>query len=101
MKLKRSEIDAIFKAQRQLLAPPATGRNASKPAARLGTKGKWPIECVSLGGDTASIPKLRATLQARGVRCDISADGNPIATSQKHQNEIARALGFVNKDRYY
>lgn len=62
---------------------------------------KWPIQCVSMGGTVADIPKLQEALARAGVTAEISRDGDPIAKSQKHQNAIAKALGFRNKDRYY
>lgn len=61
---------------------------------------KWPIPSLGLGGAVKDRDKLAEHLKKSGVPTEITSDGDPVCTSQHHQNKVAQALGFANKDRY-
>jgi len=60
--------------------------------------GTWPMNpCVASGVQPDQAQELRDYLKDRGVPTEVNKDGDPIYTSQKHQDKALKVRGMYNK----
>jgi len=60
----------------------------------------WPIECVASGVNAEDSGKLRDYLSRKGVKTEVTPDGNPIYRDSNHRRRALKARGLVDKSAY-
>lgn len=60
----------------------------------------WPIECVASGVNAEDSGKLREYLAKKGVKTEVTSDGNPVYRDSIHRRRALKARGLVDKSAY-
>ena len=77
------------------------GGNKSVACNMIAPPGNWPLESHALGVNPNEIAEHRERYRSEGCPTEFTATGEPIVTSQRHQNRLLGLDGLVNKQSYY
>jgi len=89
------------RAYRDRAAEGATGYvKGSKTPVKRGY-GKWPMEpCTASGVHPSQAQELRDFLGKRGCPTEVTKDGDPVYTSQRHQDKALKLRNMHNRASY-
>jgi hypothetical protein len=57
----------------------------------------WPIECIASGVHADDAGKLKKYLADRGVKTEITPNGNPVYRNASHRRKAFKARGLMDK----
>jgi hypothetical protein len=76
----------------------AEGKTGFVSGSKNPVKRTWPMEpCWASGVHSSDAGKLRKYLKDRGCPTEVTEGGNPIYTSQRHQNKALKIRGMHNR----